>query len=123
MVDSITKILTGKTPYIGKLGLDNFLLILAGILYFCLYAVKHREKPYKRLRLEFFQGMFYVVFGFGFDLYRLKSLRGWLLMGYLNFLPFRLLILLLAILPVIVQLTWEISYILRKRRSERVARI
>ena len=62
MIGSITKILTGKTPYIGKLGLDNFLLILAGILYFCLYAVKHREKPYKRLRLEFFQGMFYVVF-------------------------------------------------------------
>lgn len=39
MTESLIEALTIKSPYIGKLGLDNLLMMLAGVLYFVLYAL------------------------------------------------------------------------------------
>lgn len=113
MTESLIEALTIKSPYIGKLGLDNLLMMLAGVLYFVLYALYMREgKHWRRLRLYLYQGMFYLVFGFAWDLYRVESLRTALLMNGLNYLPYRLGVLLLALGPVIVELVSSIKALL-----------
>lgn len=76
-------------------------------------AVQMREgKHWRRLRLYLYQGMFYLVFGFAWDLYRVESLRTALLLNGLNYLPYRLGVLLLALGHVIVELVSSIKALL-----------
>ena len=115
MTDAWISLLSEKSPYLGKLGLDNILLIFAGVLYLILYALKMREGHWRRVRLYLFQWLFFIIFGFGWDLYRIESLRGYLLFHGLNYLPFRLGILLCGLGPVIYELIGSIKALLRHR--------
>ena len=57
--------------YIGTIGIDNLLLMLVGVLFFVLLALKQRYKHghYQRLRLYVFLGIHFIVYGFGNDLF------------------------------------------------------
>ena len=107
--------LSSKSPYLGKIGLDNAMLMLSGVLYLILYALAMRQRYWQQSRLYLFQGMFYILFGFAWDLYRVESLRTVLLIEGLNYLPYRLGVLLLALGPVIIELVSSIKALLTKR--------
>lgn len=112
MIASLIEVLSGKSPYIGKLGLDNTLFIFAGGLYLVLYAIDMRQRHWQYSRLHLYQGISHIVFGFAWDLYRIESLRSVLLMEGLNYLPYRLGVLLFALGPVIVELVSSIKALL-----------
>ena len=115
MTASLLDILSHKSPYIGKLGLDNALFIFAGALYLVLYALDMRQQHWEHARLHLYQGMSHIVFGFAWDLYRLEALRSILLLDGLNYMPYRLGVLLVALGPVIVELVSSIKALLTRR--------
>ena len=82
--------------YVGKIGVDNFLLILVGVLYLAAYYQTQRD--HADADLHWRTAIFFLVYGFTFDLYRLKSLRQHLLFGGMNFQLFRSGVLLLSLL-------------------------
>ena len=82
--------------YIGKIGVDNFLLILVGVLYLAAYYQTQRD--HADADLHWRTAIFFIIYGFTFDLYRLKSLRNYLLFGSINFQLFRSGVLLFSLL-------------------------
>ena len=88
--------LTAFSLYSGKIGLDNLLLIVVGLLYLAAYYQTQRD--HADADLHWRSAVFFIVYGFTFDLYRLKSLRQYLLFGGLNFQLFRSGVLLFSLL-------------------------
>ena len=86
----------GFSFYVGKIGVDNFLLILVGVLYLAAYYQTQRD--HADADLHWRTAIFFLVYGSTFDLYRLKSLRHYLLFGGLNFQLFRSGVLLFSLL-------------------------
>ena len=103
--------------YVGKIGVDNFLLILVGVLYLAAYYQTQRD--HADADLHWRTAIFFLVYGFTFDLYRLKSLRSYLLFGGLNFQLFRSGVLLLSLLFLYDGL---IHALLKKWREQRKTR-
>lgn len=105
--------------YMGKIGIDNFLLILVGILFFILYVLKRQEAHNDRLSIYLCSGLYFVGYGFLFDAYRLKPLRK-LLLWNLSFSPYKTIILVITLLPLYTVLIESIVRILSKRHSEKI---
>ena len=103
--------------YVGKIGVDNFLLILVGVLYLAAYIQTQRD--HADADLHWRTAIFFLVYGFTFDLYRLKSLRRYLLFGGLNFQLFRSGVLLLSLLFLYDGL---VHALLKKWREQRKTR-
>ena len=82
--------------YVGKIGIDNFLLILVGVLYLAAYYQTQRD--HADADLHWRTAIFFLAYGFTFDIYRLKSLRPYLFFGSKNFQLFRSGVLLLSLL-------------------------
>lgn len=95
--------------------------MLVGVLFFVLLALKHRYQHghYQRLRLDVFLGIFFIVYGFGNDLYRFVPLRNVLLLHSQNFLRFRLVILFLTVFPLYYQLISDICRLYRANHKTR----
>ena len=105
--------LTEFSIYSGKIGLDNLLLMIVGALY---YYVYHQNKTAPFAHLHKRTALFFCLYGFLFDLYRLKSLRWLLLMRTENFQAFKTLLLLLFLIYLYDGL---ILAILEQRRSKK----
>lgn len=67
-----------------------------GLLYLATYYQTQRD--HADADLHWRTAIFFLVYGFTFDLYRLKSLRSYLLFGSLNFQLFRSGVLLFSLL-------------------------
>lgn len=100
--------------YFGKIGADNFLLMLVGVLFFVLYGMKRVEAAYERLHIYLAAGAFFTLYSLLNDMYRVKALRPYLLINY-SFQPYRTLILLLTLLPLYITLINSIIRILHAR--------
>lgn len=113
--------ITSSGVFIEKIGIDNLLLILVGVLFFVLLALKHRYQhgQYHRLRLDVFLGIYFVVYGFGNDLYRFVPLRNYLLLHTQNYLRYRLVILFVTVLPLYYQLITDIFRLYRAHHKTR----
>ena len=109
---------TDYAIFYGKVGADNLLLMLVGVLFFVLYALKRQEAHYDRLKIYLCSGLFFVFYGFSCDLYRLKFLRPFLLSNF-SFQPYRTLILLASLLPLYFYLIESIVKILKARYMPR----
>ena len=107
----------GFSLYAGKIGVDNFLLILVGVLYLAAYYQTQRD--HADADLHWRTAIFFLVYGFTFDLYRLKSLRQYLLFGGMNFQLFRSGVLLLSLLFLYDGL---VHALLKKWREQRKTR-
>ena len=103
--------------YIGKIGVDNFLLILVGVLYLAAYYQTQRD--HVDADLHWRAAIFFIIYGFTFDLYRLKSLRNYLLFGGINFQLFRSGVLLFSLLFLYEGL---VHALLKKWREQRKTR-
>ena len=107
----------GFSLYAGKIGVDNFLLILVGVLYLAAYYQTQRD--HADADLHWRTAIFFLVYGFTFDLYRLKSLRQYLLFGSKSFQLFRSGVLLLSLLFLYDGL---VHALLKKWREQRKTR-
>ena len=103
--------------YVGKIGVDNFLLMVVGLLYLAAYYQTQRD--HADADLHWRTAIFFILYGFTFDLYRLKSLRSYLLFGSLNFQLFRSGVLLLSLLYLYDGL---VHALLKKWREQRKTR-
>ena len=103
--------------YVGKIGVDNFLLILVGVLYLAAYIQTQRD--HADADLHWRTAVFFLVYGFTFDLYRLKSLRPHLLFGSQSFQLFRSGVLLISLLFLYDGL---VHALLKKWREQRKTR-
>lgn len=107
----------GISIYVGKIGVDNLLLIVVGLLYLAAYYQTQRD--HADADLHWRSAVFFLVYGFTFDIYRLKSLRSYLLFCGLNFQLFRSGVLLLSLLFLYDGL---IHALLKKWREQRKTR-
>jgi len=111
--------------YWEKLGVDNLLLIVTGLLNLWLYLAKRREairvqgRPYRRLRLELCYSIFFLGYGLTYDLYRVQPLRNFLLLNYRSFVLFRVATLLVLILPIYMELISSIVNVYKSRSLRR----
>lgn len=92
--------------------------MVVGLLYLAAYYQK-TPSDHADADLHWRTAIFFLVYGFTFDLYRLKSLRNYLLFGSLNFQLFRSSVLLLSLLFLYDGL---IHALLRKWREKRKTR-
>ena len=115
--NTIESRIDGFSLYVGKIGVDNFLLILVGVLYLAAYYQTQRD--HADTDLHWRTAIFFLVYGFTFDLYRLKSLRHYLLFGGLNFQLFRSGVLLFSLLFLYDGL---VHILLKKWREKRKTR-
>ena len=115
-VETLERTLASVSLYTGKIGIDNLLLIVVGLLYFYVYY-QNRQAPLADLHWR--TAIFFLVYGFTFDLYRLKSLRQYLLFGGMNFQLFRSGVLLLSLLFLYDGL---VHALLKKWREQRKTR-
>ena len=93
--ETLERTLANLSFYTGKIGIDNFFLIVVGILYFCVYY-QNRQTPLADLHWR--TAVFFLGYGFLYDLFRIKELRVYLLLHTRNFLLFRSLLLFLCLL-------------------------
>ena len=93
--------------YIGKIGADNFALMLIGALFAVLYY-------YERRFLLLCCAIHFFTYGFLFDLYRMKYFRPYLLFN-LNFTAYRSIILVVCLVPLYTQLMIDIWRDIMKR--------
>ena len=100
--------------YYGKVGVDNFLLMLVGALFLALYLIKRQECKYDRLNIYLYASFYFLVYGFLHDIYRFKPLRKFLLINY-SFAPYHTIILLVSLLPLYSCLVESLIRILLKR--------
>ena len=84
------------TIYIGKIGIDNFLLMAVGALYLLVYFQTQRD--HADADLHWRTAIFFLIYGFTFDLYRLKALRPFLLLNSKNFQLYRSAVLMFSLL-------------------------
>ena len=90
-----------STFFYGKVGVDNLLLILVGLLFVVLAALRRHDAATDSLRIAQASGAFFLCYGFTNDLYRFKPLRAYLLVNQ-NYQPFRTFVLLASLLPLYV---------------------
>lgn len=93
--------------YFGKLGADNLLLMLVGLLHLLIW-VRKRKEGFRRLRAKLFEAIFFLGYGFTHDLYRYKPLRP-LLLYDMNYTTYRIIILLVLLIPLYIQLLSDIK--------------
>lgn len=94
-VETLERTLASLSLYTGKIGIDNLLLIVVGILYFCVYR-QNRQAPLADLHWR--TAVFFLGYGVLYDLFRIKELRIYLLLHTQNFWLFRSLLLFLFLL-------------------------
>ena len=93
--ETMERTLASLSFYTGKIGIDNFLLIIVGILYYCVYR-QYRHAPLADLHWR--TAVFFLGYGFLYDLFRIKELRFYLLLHTQNYWLFRSLLLFLFLL-------------------------
>lgn len=93
--------------YVGKIGADNFALMLIGAL----FAVHYY---FDRQPLFFCCAIHFLTYGFLFDLYRMKFFRPYLIFN-LNFTAYRSIILVVCLVPLYAQLMIDIFRDITKR--------
>ena len=93
--------------YFGKLGADNLLLILVGVLHLFIW-LKKRKSGYRRMREELFEAIFFVGYGLIKDAYRIKAIRPYLIWNW-NFVLYQSLIVFALLLPLYIQLIGDIK--------------
>lgn len=114
------KKLVESLTYIGKIGVDNALLILLGIEHLVLFWLKWLEgQHYKRIWLYVYEGVFFIGYGFFNDIYRMKALRKIILNYSLNFVYINSIAILIFGLPLLVRISLDIQNILIARRKTR----
>lgn len=86
----------GFSRYVGKIGVDNFLLILVGVLYLAAYYQTQRD--HADTDLHWRTAVFFLGYGFLYDLFRINVLRFSLLLHTQNYWLFRSLLLFLFLL-------------------------
>lgn len=100
--------------YVGKVGVDNLLLMIVGVLFLVLYILKRQEARYDRLNIYLYSSFFFLVYGFCYDIYRLKALRKYLIINY-SFAPYHTIILLASLLPLYFCLVESLIRLIFKR--------
>ena len=85
-----------------------------GVLFLTLYLLKRREVKYDRLNIYLYSSFFFLVYGFSFDIYRIKFLRKYLLYNF-SFAPYHTIILLMSLLPLYSCLVESIVRLLRSQ--------
>ena len=88
--------------------------MLVGALFLALYLIKRQECKYDRLNIYLYASFYFLVYGFCFDLYRLKPLRKYLLFNF-SFAPYHTIILLVSLLPLYSCLVESLIRLLSKR--------
>ena len=100
--------------YVGKVGVDNLLSMIVGVLFLVLYILKRQEARYDRLNIYLYSSFFFLVYGFCYDIYRLKALRKYLIINY-SFAPYHTIILLASLLPLYSCLVESLIRLIFKR--------
>lgn len=93
--------------YFGKIGADNFALMFIGALFVAHYY-------FDRQPLFCCCAIYFLTYGFLFDLYRIKIFRSYLLFN-LNYAAYRSIILVVCLLPLYAQLMIDIFRDITKR--------
>ena len=93
--------------YVGKIGADNFALMVIGVL----FAVRYY---FNRQYIFLCCAIHFLAYGFLFDLYRVKFFRPYLIFN-LNFTAYRSIILIVCLLPLYAQLMIDIFRDISKR--------
>ena len=103
--------------YIGKIGVDNLLLMAVGALYLLVYYLTQRD--HADADLHWRTAIFFLIYGFTFDLYRMKALRPFLLLNSLNFQLYRSAVLMFSLLFLYDGLVHTLISRWRERRKTR----
>ena len=94
-----------------------------GALFLAIYLLKRREVKYDRLNIYLYSSFFFLVYGFSYDIYRLKAVRKYLIFNF-SFAPYHTVILLTTLLPLYSCLVESIVRLIRsqylRRKSERI---
>lgn len=98
--------------FYGKIGADNLLLMLVGLLHMLIW-LKKRHSGLKRMREELFEAVFFLGYGLLHDLYRFKAIRPFILSNR-SFTLYNTIILVLLLLPLYVQLLSDIKALYHK---------
>ena len=85
-----------------------------GVLFLTLYLLKRREVKYDRLNICLYSSFFFLIYGFAYDIYRLKAVRKYLIFNY-SFAPYHTIILLVSLLPLYSCLVESIVRLLRSQ--------
>lgn len=94
--------------YFGKIGADNAILLLIGGLFFVRFFLR-------KLSIDGASAFFFVTLALFHDLYRVQSLRGFLLLHTMNFQKWEIFVLVWAALPLYICLLGDISqYVIKK---------
>ena len=93
--------------YVGKIGADNFALMVVGVL-FAVHYIYNRQPLFLCCAIHFF------TYGLLFDLYRVKFFRPYLIFN-LNFTIYRSIILVVCLIPLYMQLMIDIFRDISKR--------
>lgn len=102
----------------GKLGAENVILIIIGILHLVIFAQRRQDlKKYHRLWLHLWEGVFFCGYGFLYDLYRYRVfLDYWILdLGFHSVLIWRMVVLFVLITPIYVVLIYDACILLLQK--------
>ena len=93
--------------FYGKIGADNLLLILVGVLHLLIW-LKRRKDGLRRIRQELCEAIFFIGYGLAIDLYRYQFLRKHLVLSG-NFTIYKITILIALLTPLYIQLIGDVK--------------
>lgn len=111
------KILTNGIFW-DKLGVENLLLIVTGVLYFVLFLLKRQEGHYHRLYLYCWNGIFFIGYGLAFDIFRYRWFRYHYFQWFKNVLAWRIVIIGVLLVPIYILLVKDITAIIKTRLED-----
>ena len=109
--------IVGFTFYIGKIGIDNLLLMCVGILYLAVYYQTQRD--HVDADLHWRTAIFFFVYAITFDLYRIKPLRPFLLFNTRDYQLYQSAVLMFSLLFLYDGLVHRLLAIWRDKRNTR----
>ncbi len=99
----------------GKLGIENFLLLLTGVLYLILFFLKRREGHWHRLYLYLANGCFFCCYALLYDFFRFNWFRRFYFNSFTTVLFWRILLISVFLTPIYVLLIKDIAAIIKTR--------
>jgi len=101
----------------GKIGIENLLLLITGILYIILFCLKRQEDHWHRLHLYLANGVFFCCYALLYDFFRYNWFRRAYFSSFTNVLFWRILLIGVFLMPVYVLLVRDIGAIIKKRMA------
>jgi hypothetical protein len=104
----------------NKIGIENIILMVVGMLHLIVFVLRFKDvRKYHRLYLHLWEGLFFLGYGFCYDLFRYKFVLQVLLVrwGFNNLLAWRMSILFFFLLPVYGTLIRDVLILILHRQT------